>query len=57
MVSQLIPGPTPDRSRTIQTHLIAKDEPHEAAAQLTLARYCEGYQIDESGHGPVFKWH
>ncbi|MEM7499569.1 MAG: sarcosine oxidase subunit beta family protein [Pseudomonadota bacterium] len=38
-------------------HLIAKDTPHEAAAGLTLARYCEGYQIDESGHGPVFKWH
>ncbi len=25
MVSQLLPGPTSDRSRTIQTHLIAKD--------------------------------
>ncbi|MEL6335603.1 MAG: FAD-dependent oxidoreductase, partial [Pseudomonadota bacterium] len=38
-------------------HLIAKDEPHEAAARLTLSRYCEGYQIDETGHGPVPKWH
>ncbi|MEO1776552.1 MAG: sarcosine oxidase subunit beta family protein [Pseudomonadota bacterium] len=38
-------------------HLIARDEPHEAAARLTLSRYCEGYQIDETGHGPVPKWH
>ncbi|MEL6481890.1 MAG: sarcosine oxidase subunit beta family protein [Pseudomonadota bacterium] len=44
-------------SGNVFAHLIAKDEPHEAAARLTLARYCEGYQIDESGHGPVFKWH
>ncbi len=36
MVSQLIPGPTPDRSRTIQTHVIAKsatDEEREATKQ------------------------
>ncbi|MEM7527897.1 MAG: sarcosine oxidase subunit beta family protein [Pseudomonadota bacterium] len=44
-------------SGNVFAHLIAKDEPHEAAARLTLSRYCEGYQIDESGYGPVFKWH
>ncbi|MEL6196310.1 MAG: sarcosine oxidase subunit beta family protein [Pseudomonadota bacterium] len=38
-------------------HLIAKDAPHDAAARLTLSRYCEGYQIDETGQGPVPKWH
>jgi sarcosine oxidase subunit beta len=38
-------------------HLIAKDAPHEAAARLTLDRYCEGHQIDESGVGPTFRWH
>ncbi|MGF1554498.1 MAG: sarcosine oxidase subunit beta family protein [Paracoccaceae bacterium] len=38
-------------------HLIARDEAHPAAARLTLARYCEGRTIDESGHGPVPKLH
>ena len=37
MVSQLIPGPTPDRSRTIQTHLIRKDASEEQRAE-TLKR-------------------
>ena len=38
-------------------HTIAKDEPHEANARLTLNRYREGRQIDETGHGPVPKLH
>jgi phenylpropionate dioxygenase-like ring-hydroxylating dioxygenase large terminal subunit len=33
MVSQLIPGPTPDRSRTIQTHLIARSASEEERAE------------------------
>jgi phenylpropionate dioxygenase-like ring-hydroxylating dioxygenase large terminal subunit len=33
MVSQLIPGPTPDRSRTIQTHVIMADATDEERAQ------------------------
>jgi phenylpropionate dioxygenase-like ring-hydroxylating dioxygenase large terminal subunit len=37
MVSQLLPGPTSDRSRTIQTHLIAKDATDEERAN-TLKR-------------------
>jgi carnitine monooxygenase subunit len=37
MVSQLFPGPTPDRSRTVQTHLIAKDAT-EAERADTLKR-------------------
>lgn len=32
MVSQLIPGPTPDRSRTIQTHIISKAATEEERA-------------------------
>ncbi|MEO1457692.1 MAG: sarcosine oxidase subunit beta family protein [Pseudomonadota bacterium] len=47
-----IPG-----SGSVYAHLIAKDEPHEAAARLTMARYCDGRPIDESGAGPTFKWH
>jgi phenylpropionate dioxygenase-like ring-hydroxylating dioxygenase large terminal subunit len=36
MVSQLIPGPTPDRSRTIQTHLVGRrPETKEEIAQAT----------------------
>ena len=37
MVSQLMPGPTSDRSRTIQTHLIAKDAT-EAERAETIKR-------------------
>lgn len=33
MVSQLIPGPTPDRSRTIQTHVITADASDEQREQ------------------------
>ncbi|MFT4657987.1 MAG: phenylpropionate dioxygenase-like ring-hydroxylating dioxygenase large terminal subunit [Candidatus Aldehydirespiratoraceae bacterium] len=33
MISQLIPGPTPDRSITVQTHVIAKDATDEERAQ------------------------
>jgi nitrite reductase/ring-hydroxylating ferredoxin subunit len=36
MISQLIPGPTPDRSRTIQTHLVTKPlETEEDVARAT----------------------
>ncbi|MEM9781639.1 MAG: sarcosine oxidase subunit beta family protein [Pseudomonadota bacterium] len=38
-------------------HLIATGRPHDAAAKLTLSRYCEGRQIDETGVGPTPKWH
>ncbi|WP_420452306.1 aromatic ring-hydroxylating oxygenase subunit alpha [Ilumatobacter sp.] len=42
MVSQLLPGPTPDRSRTIQTHLIAADaDDEERAATLKRADFLE----------------
>jgi len=42
MVSQLIPGPTHDRSRTIQTHVIAKDASEkERAATLERADFLE----------------
>ncbi|CAN5397061.1 hypothetical protein BH23ACT3_BH23ACT3_23490 [soil metagenome] len=37
MVSQLFPGPTPDRSRTVQTHLIVADA-DDAAREATLTR-------------------
>jgi sarcosine oxidase subunit beta len=36
---------------------IAKDEPHEVNAALTLSRYAEGRQIDETGGGPVANHH
>jgi sarcosine oxidase subunit beta len=32
--------------------LLAKDEPHEEAAEFTLDRFERGYQIDEKGVGP-----
>ncbi|MBY8978176.1 sarcosine oxidase subunit beta family protein [Rhodobacteraceae bacterium NNCM2] len=38
-------------------HTIARDEPHWANRGLTLNRYREGRQIDESGHGPWPKTH
>jgi phenylpropionate dioxygenase-like ring-hydroxylating dioxygenase large terminal subunit len=42
MVSQLIPGPTPDRSLTIQTHVIAKDATEdERAATLERVDFLE----------------
>jgi len=33
-------------------HLIARDEPHPAAAELRLDRFGRGYVIDERGAGP-----
>ena len=47
---------TPASGHTF-AHTIAKDEPHWANAKLTLSRYREGRQIDETGHGPVPKLH
>jgi len=47
---------TPGSGHTF-AHTIANDEPHWANARLTLDRYREGRQIDESGHGPVPKLH
>jgi phenylpropionate dioxygenase-like ring-hydroxylating dioxygenase large terminal subunit len=42
MVSQLMPGPTSDRSRTVQTHLIAKDATDdEREATLKRADFLE----------------
>jgi hypothetical protein len=42
MVSQLIPGPTSDRSRTIQTHVIAADATdEERTATLERADFLE----------------
>ncbi len=38
-------------------HTIATDAPHWANARLTLDRYAQGRQIDESGHGPYAKAH
>ena len=38
-------------------HTIAHDAPHEINALLTLDRYKQGHQIDESGHGPYPKSH
>ena len=38
-------------------HTIAKDKPHETNRRLTLDRYREGHQIDETGGGPVPKHH
>ena len=47
---------TPASGHTF-AHTIARDEPHWANARLTLGRYREGRQIDESGHGPFPKLH
>ena len=38
-------------------HTISNDEPHETNRRLTLDRYREGRQIDETGGGPVPKHH
>jgi sarcosine oxidase subunit beta len=38
-------------------HLIATGARHDAAARLTLSRYSEGRQIDETGGGPVPNHH
>tara|TARA_B100000963_G_scaffold91176_1_gene78487 strand:- start:55 stop:810 length:756 start_codon:yes stop_codon:yes gene_type:complete len=38
-------------------HTIAHDQPHEINSLLTLDRYAQGRQIDESGHGPFPKSH
>jgi sarcosine oxidase subunit beta len=38
-------------------HLMAKGAPHPAAAALTLRRYAEGRQIDETGGGPTPNHH
>lgn len=48
MVSQLFPGPTPDRSRTVQTHLVVDgiaDDAREAA--LTRADFLEWVVTEE----------
>jgi sarcosine oxidase subunit beta len=34
-------------------HTIAEDRPHDVNAKLTLDRYAEGRQIDETGSGPT----
>ncbi|HUF87128.1 MAG TPA: sarcosine oxidase subunit beta family protein [Thermohalobaculum sp.] len=47
---------TPASGHTF-AHTIARDAPHPANAGLTLSRYREGRQIDESGRGPVPKLH
>jgi sarcosine oxidase subunit beta len=47
---------TPASGHTF-AHTIARDEPHWANARLTLDRYREGRQIDETGHGPTPKAH
>jgi len=47
---------TPGSGHTF-AHTIAHDEPHPANRRLTLDRYREGRQIDESGHGPTPKLH
>ena len=38
-------------------HTIAEDVPHEINRLLTLDRFREGRQIDETGHGPFPKAH
>jgi sarcosine oxidase subunit beta len=38
-------------SGLVFAHLIARDEPHEAATQLRLDRFASGYLIDEKGQG------
>ena len=38
-------------------HTIAEDAPHEINQLLTLDRFREGRQIDETGHGPFPKAH
>ncbi|MEM1164479.1 MAG: FAD-dependent oxidoreductase, partial [Pseudomonadota bacterium] len=38
-------------------HTIAKEEPHWSNKRLTLSRFREGRQIDETGGGPVPKHH
>ena len=38
-------------------HTIAHDAPHETNRRLTLDRYAQGRQIDETGGGPVPKHH
>jgi sarcosine oxidase subunit beta len=47
---------TPGSGHTF-AHTIAHDAPHWANAGLTLSRYREGRQIDETGHGPTPKAH
>ena len=50
MVSQLIPGPTPDRSRTIQSHLlVAGASEDERAATLQRAEFLE-YVVTEEDY-------
>ncbi len=44
-------------SGNVFAHTIARDEPHWANRRLTLDRYAQGRQIDESGHGPYAKAH
>lgn len=44
-------------SGNVFAHTIANDRPHEVNARLTLDRYAEGRQIDETGHGPHPRLH
>ena len=48
MVSQLLPGPTPDRSRTVQTHVIPKgSSDDDRAATLQRADFLERVVTEE----------
>jgi len=50
MVSQLIPGPTPDRSRTIQTHVIVADASEEQRKQTMLRADFLEYVVTEEDY-------
>ena len=50
MVSQLIPGPTPDRSRTIQSHVIAASASEEQRKQAMLRADFLEYVVTEEDY-------
>jgi phenylpropionate dioxygenase-like ring-hydroxylating dioxygenase large terminal subunit len=50
MVSQLIPGPTPDRSRTIQSHVIVADASEEQRKQTMLRADFLEYVVTEEDY-------
>ena len=50
MVSQLIPGPTPDRSRTIQTHVIIAGADDEQRQQTMLRADFLEYVVTEEDY-------
>ncbi len=50
MVSQLIPGPTPDRSRTIQTHVIVAGADDEQRKQTMLRADFLEYVVTEEDY-------